>query len=104
VCRESETGTVFEYLVNESTGAWQHWAGCVPEWTYPYADEKPKFAQLVIPTLDSVRCVGSSALGALLTLQFCLPQYQQPYTGCRVSQSEWGVCVWLCCCAGMTSC
>jgi dynein heavy chain len=55
VCRESETDTVFEYLVNDASGSWQHWAGCVPEWTYPYAEEKPKFAQLVIPTLDSVR-------------------------------------------------
>lgn len=54
-CRESETDTVFEYMVDEATGSWKHWAGCVPAWTYPYADERPKFAQLVIPTLDSVR-------------------------------------------------
>jgi dynein heavy chain len=55
VSRESETDTLFEYLVDEATGGWQHWAGCVPLWTYPAAEEKPKFAQLVIPTLDSVR-------------------------------------------------
>jgi dynein heavy chain, axonemal len=34
---------------------WTHWAGQVPTWTYPAAEEKPKFAQLIIPTLDSVR-------------------------------------------------
>lgn len=27
----------------------------MPTWTYPKAEEKPKFAQLIIPTLDSVR-------------------------------------------------
>lgn len=71
-CRESETDTVFEYLVNEATGVWQHWAGCVPEWTYPYADEEPKFAQLAIPTLDSVRCTGNDALcTAHLTVLLC---------------------------------
>lgn len=53
--RESESDTLFEYLVDEATGGWQQWAGCVPVWTYPVAEENPKFAQLVIPTLDSVR-------------------------------------------------
>lgn len=33
----------------------------MPEWTYPKHEEKPKFAQLVIPTLDSVRCVAAAA-------------------------------------------
>jgi dynein heavy chain len=27
----------------------------VPSWSYPSHEERPKFAQLVIPTLDSVR-------------------------------------------------
>lgn len=60
--RESETDTIFEYLVDDARGAWQHWASCVPQWTYPAAEERPKFAQLVIPTLDSVRCVASSGV------------------------------------------
>ncbi|KAK9865923.1 hypothetical protein WJX84_001850 [Apatococcus fuscideae] len=47
--------TVFEYLVREDTAGWQHWRECVPAWTYPKGEERPKFAQLVIPTLDSVR-------------------------------------------------
>ena len=34
---------------------WQHWKNQVPNWVYPKNEEKPKFAQLVIPTLDSVR-------------------------------------------------
>lgn len=53
--RGSESDTIFEYLVDEATGSWQHWDSCVPNWAYPVAEEKPKFAQLVIPTLDSVR-------------------------------------------------
>ena len=47
--------TIFEYLVREDTAGWQHWRECVPAWTYPKGEERPKFAQLVIPTLDSVR-------------------------------------------------
>jgi len=31
---------------------WAHWRHLVPAWEYPKKDEKPKFAQLVIPTLD----------------------------------------------------
>eukprot|EP00879_Flechtneria_rotunda_P026528 GHRR01028292.1.p1 GENE.GHRR01028292.1~~GHRR01028292.1.p1 ORF type:complete len:1302 (+),score=429.83 GHRR01028292.1:91-3906(+) len=53
--RESENDTVFEYLVDESTGNWRHWSNYVPEWTYPVTEERPKFSQPVIPTLDSVR-------------------------------------------------
>lgn len=56
LCRESETDLIFEYLVDDATGSWQHWANSVPQWIYPAAEERPKFAQLVIPTLDSVRC------------------------------------------------
>jgi len=54
--RESETDLIFEYLVDDTSGSWQHWANSVPQWAYPSAEERPKFAQLVIPTLDSVRC------------------------------------------------
>lgn len=42
--------------MDEASCSWRHWASCVPEWTYPRSEEKPKFSQLVIPTLDSVRC------------------------------------------------
>ncbi len=41
--------------MSEANGAWAHWDSCVPAWAYPAAEERPKFAQLVIPTLDSVR-------------------------------------------------
>ena len=54
--QQGEDGdTIFEYLVREDTAGWQHWRECVPNWTYPKGEERPKFAQLVIPTLDSVR-------------------------------------------------
>ncbi len=36
-------------------GKWEHWRHHVPAWVYPKHEENPKFAQLVIPTLDSVR-------------------------------------------------
>ena len=53
---QSEDGdTIFEYLVREDNAEWQHWRECVPSWKYPKEQERPKFAQLVIPTLDSVR-------------------------------------------------
>jgi hypothetical protein len=57
--RENATDTIFKYLVDEATCNWHHWASCVPEWTYPRNEEKPKFSQLVIPTLDSVRCAAT---------------------------------------------
>eukprot|EP00887_Chlorella_sp_A99_P001633 scaffold8.g1633.t1 len=51
----SESDTVYEFLVDEASGQWVHWATRIPAWTYPRGVEKPKFTQLVIPTLDSVR-------------------------------------------------
>ena len=50
-----ETDTFFEYYVDEETTEWNTWVDKVPTWDYPVQDEKPKFASLVIPTLDSVR-------------------------------------------------
>ena len=41
--------------MREDNAEWQHWRECVPSWKYPKEQERPKFAQLVIPTLDSVR-------------------------------------------------
>ncbi len=55
VVQGEDGDTIFEHLVREDTAAWQHWRECVPTWTYPKGEERPKFAQLVIPTLDSVR-------------------------------------------------
>lgn len=49
----SEGDTVFEYFVNDH-GEWQHWSTMVTEWKYP-TDFDPKFAELLIPTLDSIR-------------------------------------------------
>lgn len=53
--RQNEGDTVFEWMVDEATGEWRHWGSAVPAWAYPAAEERPKFSQLVIPTLDSVR-------------------------------------------------
>lgn len=50
-----EGDTFYEFLVNEQTGHWQHWRERIPAWQYPRGEERPKFSQLVIPTLDSVR-------------------------------------------------
>jgi dynein heavy chain len=47
------TDTTFEYFVDES-GEWAHWSTRMTEWIYP-ADHDPKFAELLIPTLDSIR-------------------------------------------------
>lgn len=58
------TDGVYEFLVNEENTQWEHWSGHVPSWEYPADVETPKFASLVIPTMDSVR------LEALLRLVF----------------------------------
>tara|TARA_B110000971_G_scaffold138153_1_gene141273 strand:- start:167 stop:3592 length:3426 start_codon:yes stop_codon:yes gene_type:complete len=47
--------TFFEFFVEHDTGEWTHWRNVVPTWEYPSSEEKPKFARLIIPTLDSVR-------------------------------------------------
>ena len=52
---DASNDTPYEYLVNEDNTEWEHWAKRVPVWVYPRDQEKPKYAQLVIPTLDSVR-------------------------------------------------
>eukprot|EP00983_Pelagomonas_calceolata_P097101 1158208-Pelagomonas_calceolata.AAC.21 len=50
--REDETDTIYEYAVSDADLEWVHWRHMVPTWEYPRGEEKPKFAQLVIPTLD----------------------------------------------------
>nr|Q39575.1 RecName: Full=Dynein gamma chain, flagellar outer arm [Chlamydomonas reinhardtii]7KZM_C Chain C, Dynein gamma chain, flagellar outer arm [Chlamydomonas reinhardtii]7KZN_C Chain C, Dynein gamma chain, flagellar outer arm [Chlamydomonas reinhardtii]7KZO_C Chain C, Dynein gamma chain, flagellar outer arm [Chlamydomonas reinhardtii]8GLV_AD Chain AD, Dynein gamma chain, flagellar outer arm [Chlamydomonas reinhardtii]8GLV_AX Chain AX, Dynein gamma chain, flagellar outer arm [Chlamydomonas reinhar len=62
--KEEDSDTIFEFLVNTTDAEWLHWRHCVPVWTYPKNEEKPQYAQLVIPTLDSVR------YGALLNLSY----------------------------------
>ena len=53
---ENQTSdTFFEFFVDNDSKEWVHWISVVPEWQYPHEEEKPKFAQLIIPTLDSVR-------------------------------------------------
>ena len=46
--------SIFDFVVGDS-GEWEHWADRVPTWTYPKGVEKPEYASLVIPTMDSVR-------------------------------------------------
>ena len=74
---------MFEYLVREDNAEWQHWRECVPSWKYPKEQERPKFAQLVIPTLDSVR------YEKLLTLAYSVQKvsrlaYSWQQTGSRL--------------------
>jgi len=45
--------TCWEYHVTEK-GDWAHWSNQVVAWQYP-SDYDPKFAELLIPTLDSIR-------------------------------------------------
>lgn len=48
--------TVYEYVVSE-TGEWQHWDQRIPAWQFPARGRggRCRFAQMVVPTLDSVR-------------------------------------------------
>ncbi len=50
-----EGDTVYEWMVREDGGGWRHWRDRVPQWIYPSGAERPNFAQMLIPTLDSVR-------------------------------------------------
>ncbi|CAG9462434.1 unnamed protein product [Pedinophyceae sp. YPF-701] len=52
---EDEEDTIFEYMVDPESTNWAHWKGQVHQWQYPKGVEKPEFASLVIPTLDSAR-------------------------------------------------
>ena len=52
-CEDGQT--LYEYVVRADGSGWQHWREQVPAWIYPKQEEKPKYSQLIIPTLDSVR-------------------------------------------------
>ena len=52
---EDSKDTFFEYFVSDDDTEWKHWNERVPNWEYPRDEETPKFARLIIPTLDSVR-------------------------------------------------
>ena len=64
--KQSESDTIYEYYVNDDDTEWYHWNDKIPSWEYPHEEENPKFAQLVIPTLDSVR------FEALMQLNFAV--------------------------------
>ena len=52
---KGEEHTLFDYFVDDETAEWALWASRVPAWVYPAGVERPKYASLVIPTVDSVR-------------------------------------------------
>ena len=64
----------------------------VPVWHYPIADERPKFGQLVIPTLDSVRYEH------LLTLVHSVGKARAPGSH-HLTDANAAAC---CCCAANT--
>lgn len=53
--KESDDDNIYEYMPREDQQGWQHWRERVPIWTYPKHQERPKFAQLTIPTANSMR-------------------------------------------------
>eukprot|EP00951_Prasinocladus_malaysianus_P022506 scaffold188672_cov44-Prasinocladus_malaysianus.AAC.1 len=53
--KADEVDTLFDYVVLADSPEWKLWTELVPSWEYPKAQERVKFAQLVVPTLDSVR-------------------------------------------------
>jgi dynein heavy chain len=46
--------TIYDFFVDDA-GEWGNWQERVPAWQYPVGVESPKYASLVIPTVDSVR-------------------------------------------------
>ena len=49
----TDDATCWEYFVTDK-GEWSHWSVQIVPWQYP-SDYDPKFAELLIPTLDSLR-------------------------------------------------
>ncbi len=49
-----EGETIFEYLVEESSGDWKHWSSRVDEYRYP-TDSVPEYASILVPNVDNVR-------------------------------------------------
>ena len=52
---------------------WMHWQTLVPNWEYPHNEEKPKFAQLLIPTLDRCGCQWDRSQGTEPRLELAGP-------------------------------
>jgi hypothetical protein len=67
-----EGDTLYEWVVREDGRGWQHWREKVPLWRYPANAEKPRFTQLLIPTMDSVRYEH------LLSLVFSVNKVREP--------------------------
>jgi dynein heavy chain len=51
----TETDTIYDYWVDESTGDWIRWKA--DSWTYPHVGhgQKLQYASLLVPTMDSTR-------------------------------------------------
>lgn len=46
--------TIFDYFVNEKTGAWTHWNAVITEYVYP-KDHDPEYSTILVPNVDNVR-------------------------------------------------
>ena len=61
--------TVFEFRIDESNGYnWSNWGNIIPKWQFDGggpAEIGQKFASLLIPTIDSVRCEYNLGLSVL---------------------------------------
>ena len=49
--------SVYEFRVSEASGEWEHWGSQVADWEAPDSDLGSVFASILIPTVDSVRCL-----------------------------------------------
>ena len=46
--------TIFEYVVSDTTGDWEHWSERVPEYIYP-SDSIPDYLTILVPNVDNTR-------------------------------------------------
>ena len=53
--QEDANDTAYEWLVNDTGTGWVHWRNQVTAWEYPTGVERPNFAHMLIPTVDSMR-------------------------------------------------
>lgn len=52
ICTQGDTTTIYDYVVNASTGQWELWSTRVPLWKPPKG--QVSFGSLLVPTADSV--------------------------------------------------
>ena len=52
----SPNDTIYSFVVNATSGEWEHWAKRVPSWKPPQGNLGAAFGSILVPTIDSTCC------------------------------------------------